>query len=162
MARLSNIWGRIAELIREAEGLEFTYEEVQKDFACILERVGQEVKEYLDRQSVADCMIYMDESFNVLSFVPVVMGMAITHHSLLTSLWVNVSHIPLKILLSPLTFDTMAASGQMALLSYVAQQGVAIREKQAQLNSCQQKQIQPSSLTLGQPQVRPNQYQTRW
>ena len=112
VAELSNIWGRIAELIREAEGLEFTYEEVQKDFTCILEWVGKEVKEYLDKQSVADCMIYMDESFNVSSFVPVVVGMAITHHSLLTSLWVNVSHIPLKILLSPLTFNTMAVSEQ--------------------------------------------------
>ena len=126
MAGLSNIWGRIAELIREAEGLKFTYEEVQKDFTCILEWVGQEVKEYLDKQSAADCMIDMDNSFNVSSFVPVVVGMAITHHSLLTSLRVNVSHIPLKILLLPLTSDAMAVSGQMTLLSYVAQQGITV------------------------------------
>ena len=122
MAGLSNIWGQIAELIRKAEGLGFTYEELQKDFASILEWVGQEVKEYLDKQSVADCMIYMDErfanlcifldAFNISSFVPVVMGTAITHHSLLTSLRVNVSHIPLKILLLPLTSDAMACRGR--------------------------------------------------
>ena len=45
----------------------------------------------------------------------------------------NVSHFPLKIFLSPLTSDTTAASGQMTLLSYVAQQSVAVREGQAQL-----------------------------
>ena len=133
---LSNIWGRIAELIREVEGPEFTYEEVQKDFAGILEQVEQEVKEYLDQQSMADCTVYLDESFtnlrkfsdafNILSFVPVIMGTVITHHSLLTSFWVNVSHIPLEILLSPLTSDAMAASGQMALFSYMAKQGVAV------------------------------------
>ena len=58
--------------------------------------------------------------------------MVITHHSLLTSLWVNVSHYPLKIFLLPLTFNATAASGQMALLSYMAQQSVAIWEGQAQ------------------------------
>ena len=77
-----------------------------------------------------DCTTFMDESFdslhkfsdtfNVSPFVPVVVGMAITHHSLLTSLQVNVSHFPLKIFLLPLTSDTIAALGQMALLSYVA------------------------------------------
>ena len=86
------------------------------------------MKEYLDTQSTADCTTFMDESFdslrkfsdafNVLPFIPVVVGTAITHHSLLTSLWVNVSHFPLKIFLSPLTSDTMVALGQMALLSY--------------------------------------------
>ena len=43
------------------------------------------------------------------------------------------SHFPLKIFLSPLTSDATAASGQMALLSYMARQSVAIREGQAQL-----------------------------
>ena len=79
---------------------------------------------------MADCTTFMDESFdslrkfsdafNVSPFVPVVVGTAVTHHSLLTSLQVNVSHFPLKIFLLPLTSDTTAASGQMALLSYVA------------------------------------------
>ena len=132
----SNIWGHIAELIREAERLEFTYEEVQKDFTGILEWVGEEVKEYLDQQSMADCMVYMDESFtnlckfsdafNISSFIPVIMGTIITHHSLLTLLRVKVSHIPLKILFSPLTSDAIAVSGQMALLSYVANQGITV------------------------------------
>ena len=93
-------------------------------------------------QSMADCTTFMDKSFkslhkfldafNVSSFIPVVMGTVITHHSLLTSLQVNVSQIPLKIFLSPLTSDAMAASRQMALLSYVAQQGIAVWERQAQ------------------------------
>ena len=101
------------------------------------------MKEYLDTQSTADCTTFMDESFdslrkfsdtfNVSPFIPIVVHMAITHHSLLTSLWVNVSHFPLKIFLSPLMSDATAVSGQMALFSYVAQQGVAIWERQAQL-----------------------------
>ena len=73
------------------------------------------------------------DAFNVSPFVLVVVGTVITHQSLLTSLWVNVSHFPLKIFLSLLTSDTTAVSGQMALLSYVAQQSVAIQEGQAQL-----------------------------
>ena len=130
MAGLACIWKQIADLIKEASALELTYEGAQKKFANILEQVGQEVKEYLDTQSAADCTTFMDESFdslrkfsdafNVSPFVPVVVGMAITHQSLLTSLWVNVLHFPLKIFLSPLTSDTTAALGQMALLSYVA------------------------------------------
>ena len=60
------------------------------------------------------------------------MGTAIIHHLLLTSLQVNVSHIPLKIFLSPLTSYSTVVSGQMALLRYIAQQGIAVREKQAQ------------------------------
>ena len=101
------------------------------------------MKEYLDTQSMADCLTFMDESFdslrkfsdtcNVSPFIPVVVGTAITHHSLLTSLRVNVSHFPLKIFLLMLTSDTTVASGQMALLSYVARQSVTIREGQAQL-----------------------------
>ena len=104
-AGLTSIWGQIADLIREAEELELTYEGAQKEFASILEWVGKEVKEYLDKQSAVDCTAFMDESFtnlckfsdafNISSFVPVVVGTAITHHSLLTSLQVNVSHIPL-------------------------------------------------------------------
>ena len=57
----------------------------------------------------------------------------VTHHALLTSLRVNVSHFPLKIFLSPLESDTTAASGQMALLQYVTQQSIAIREGQAKI-----------------------------
>ena len=96
------------------------------------------MKEYLDTQSTADCTTFMNESFdslckfsdvfNVSPFVLVEVGMAITHHSLLTSLWVNVSHFPLKIFLLPLTSDPTAMSGQMALLSYVARQSIAIWE----------------------------------
>ena len=101
------------------------------------------MKEYWDTQSKAHCTTFMDESFdslckfsdafNVLPFILVVVGTAITHHSLLTSLWVNVSHFPLKIFLLPLTSDATVALGQMALLSYVAQQSVTVQEGQAQL-----------------------------
>ena len=130
MAGLACIRERIADLIKEASALKLKYEGAKKKFANILEQVGQEVKEYLDTQSAADCTTFMDESFdslrkfsdafNVSPFVPVIVGTAITHHSLLTSLQVNVSNFPLKIFLSPLMSDAMAASGQMALLSYTA------------------------------------------
>ena len=130
VARLAHIWEQIADLIKEASALKLTYEGAQKKFVNILEQVGQEVKEYLDTQSMADCMTFMDESFDsllkfsdafyVLPFIPVIVGIAITHHSLLTSLWVNMSHFPLKVFLSPLTSDATVVSGQMALLSYVA------------------------------------------
>ena len=80
-----------------------------------------------------DSLCKFSDTFNVSPFIPVVVGTAITHHLLLTSLQVNVSHFPLKIFLSPLTSDTMVASGQMALLSYVAQQSIAVQEGQAQL-----------------------------
>ena len=141
-AGLTCIWGWITEFIKEASALQLMYEGAQKKFAGILEQVGKEVKEYLDTQSMVDCTTFMDESFqslhkfsdafNVLSFIPVVVGMVITHHSLLTSLQVNVLHIPLKIFLSPLTSDATVASGQMVLLSYVGQQSIAIWERQAQ------------------------------
>ena len=95
------------------------------------------MKEYLDTQSTVDCTTFMDESFdslrkfsdafNISPFIPVVVGMVITHHSLLTSLWVNVSHFPLKIFLSLLMSNTTVASGQMALLSYIAQQSIAVQ-----------------------------------
>ena len=141
-AGLTRIQERIVELIREASALELTYEGAQKKFASILEWVGKDMKEYLDTQSTVDCTTFMDESFkslrkfleafNVSPFIPVVVDMVITHHSLLTSLWVNVSHIPLKIFLLPLMSNAMAVSGQMALLSYVAQQGITVWERQAQ------------------------------
>ena len=82
-----------------------------------------------------DSLLKFSDAFNVSLFVQVVVGTAITHHLLLTSLQVNVSHFPLKIFLSPLTSDTTAALGQMALLSYVAQQRVAVQEGQAQMKS---------------------------
>ena len=139
--RLANIRERIAELISEASDLKFMYEGAQKQFPGILKWVDKDVKGYLDTQSMANCTAFMDKSFeslrkfsnafNVSPFVPVVVGMAITHHSLLTSLWVNVSHIPLKIFLSPLTSDTTVALGQMVVLSYVAQQGIAVWQRQA-------------------------------
>ena len=142
-AGLARIWGQIADLIKEASALELTYEGAQKKFASILKWVKKEVKEYLDTQSTADCTTFMDESFdslrkfsdtfNVSPFVLVVVGMVITHHSLLTSLWVNVSHFPLKIFLSLLMSDATAASGQMALLSYVARQSITVWEGQPQL-----------------------------
>ena len=88
-------------------------------------------------------MVFMDVSFenlckfsdvfNVSPFILVVMSTAITHYSLLTLLQVNVSYIPLQIFLSPLTSNATAVSGQMALLSYIAQQSVAVQEKQSQL-----------------------------
>ena len=118
------------------------YEEAQKKFANILQQVGQEVKEYLDTQSAVDSMTFMDESFdslhkfsdafNVSPFIPVIVGMVITHHSLLTSLRVNMSHFPLKIFLLPLTSNATVMLGQMALLSYVARQSIAVWEGQAQ------------------------------
>ena len=50
-------------------------------------------------------------AFNVSTFVPVIMGTAITRHSLLTLLKVNVSSIPLQIYVTPLTSDATVASG---------------------------------------------------
>ena len=102
-----------------------------------------EVKEYLDKQATLECMTFMDESFanlrnfsdtfNISTFILVIVGTAITHHSLLMSLRVNVSLTPMQIYLMPLTSDATAASGQMVLLHYVAQQSVAVQEKQSQL-----------------------------
>ena len=142
-ASLTRIRNRIAELIREASELEVVYEESQKKFARVLKQVEEEVGKYLETQSTADSTIFIDKSFNNLQrysnsfnispFVPVVVGTAVTHHALLTSLRVNVSHFPLKIFLSPLESDTTMASGQMALLQYVTQQSIAIREGQAKM-----------------------------
>ena len=103
VARLTHIREQIAALIRKASALKLTYKGAQKKFAGILEWVGKEMKEYLDTQSMVDCMTFMDESFeslckfsdafNVSPFILVVVGTAIMHHSLLTSLQVNVSHL---------------------------------------------------------------------
>ena len=133
--------------------------------SCPLEWVSMEVEEYLDKQSMADCMVFMDKSFqslcnfsdafNVASFVSVVMGTAITHHLLLMSLRVNVSQIPLQIYLSPLTSNTTATSGQMALLHYVAQQSVTMWEKQFWLKPAVGKgKVDPTLLTMGRLRAR--------
>ena len=108
-AGLTRIQNRIAELIREVLELEMVHEESQKKFARVLKQVEEEVRKYLETKSTADSTAFMDESFdnlrrysnsfNISPFVPVVVGMAVMHHALLTSLWVNVSHIPLKIFL---------------------------------------------------------------
>ena len=141
-AGLTHIRNQIAELIREVSELEVVYEESQKKFARVLKQVEEEVGKYLETQSATDSTISMDESFNNLRwysnsfnispFIPVVVGTADTHHALLTSLRVNVSHFPLKIFLSLLESDT-EASGQMALLQYMTQQSIAIQEGQAKM-----------------------------
>ena len=142
VASLAHIRNWIAELIREASELEVVYEESQKKFAGVLKQVEEEVGKYLKTQSTADSTVFMDKSFdnlrrysnsfNISPFVPVV-GTVVTHHALLTSLQVNVFHFSLKIFLSPLESDITTASGQMALLQYMTQQSVAIREGQAKM-----------------------------
>ena len=142
-AGLARIRNRITELIRKASELEVVYEESQKKFTGVLKQVEEEIGKYLKTQSTADYTVFMDESFNNLRqysnsfnispFIPVVVGMAVTHHALLTSLRVNMSHFPLKIFLSPLESDTTAASGQMALLQYMTQQSIAVREGQVKM-----------------------------
>ena len=119
------------------------YEESQKKFAWVLKQVEKEVGKYLKTQYTADSTVFMDDSFDNLwqyshsfdisPFIPVVVGTAVKHHTLLTSLWVNVSHFPLKIFLSLLESDATTVSGQMALLQYVTQQSIAIREGQAKM-----------------------------
>ena len=119
------------------------YDESQKKFTGVLKQVEEEVGKYLETQATADSTAFMDESFdnlrrysnsfNVSPFVPVVVGTAVMHHALLTSLQVNMSHFPLKLFLSPLESDTTTASGQLALLQYVTQQSVAIREGQVKI-----------------------------
>ena len=143
VAGLTHIRNQIAELIREASELEVVYEESQKKFTRVLKQVEEEVGKYLETQAMTDSTVFMDESFNnlrwysnlfnILPFIPVVVGTAVMHHALLTSLQVNVSHFPLKIFLSPLESDTTAASGQMALLQYVTEQSIAIREGQVKI-----------------------------
>ena len=143
VAGLTRIRNWIAELIREESELEVVYEESQKKFTGVLKQVEEEVRKYLETQAMADSTVFMDQSFdnlqrysnsfNISPFIPVVVGMAVTHHALLTSLWVNVSHFPLKIFLSPLESDTTMASGQMALLQYMTQQGITVWEGQAKI-----------------------------
>ena len=143
VAGLTRIRNRITELIREASALKVVYEESQKKFTGVLKQVEEKVGKYLKTQATVDSTVFMDESFdnlqqysnsfNISPFVPVVVGMAVMHHTLLTSLWVNVSHFPLKLFLSPLESDATAASGQMALLQYVTQQSVTIWEGQAKI-----------------------------
>ena len=143
VAGLTRIQNQITELIREASELEVVYKESQKKFTGVLKQVEEEVKKYLETQATADSTVFMDESFdnlrwylnsfNISPFIPVVVGTAVMHHALLTSLWVNVSHFPLKIFLSPLESDATAASGQMALLQYMTQQSIAIWEGQAKI-----------------------------
>ena len=142
-AGLTRIRNRIAELIREASELEVVYEESQKKFTGVMKQVEEEVRKYLKTQSTADSTVFMDESFdslrqysnsfNISPFVPVVVGTAVMHHALLTSLRVNVSHFPLKIFLSLLESDATVASGQMALLQYVTQQSIAVWEGQGKI-----------------------------
>ena len=143
VAGLTRIRNWIAELIREASELEVVYEESQKKFTGVLKQVEEEVGKYLETQSTADSTIFMDESFdnlwrysnsfNILPFIQVVVGMAVTHHALLTSLQVNMSHFPLKIFLLPLESDATAASGQMALLQSVTQQSITVQEGQVKI-----------------------------
>ena len=142
-ASLTGIRNGITELIREALELEVVYKESTKKFAGVLKQVEEELRKYLETQSTADSTVFMDESFNNLqwysnsfnisSFIPVVVGMVVTHHALLTSLQVNVSHFPLKIFLSPLESDATTASGQMALLQYMTQQSITIWKDQAKM-----------------------------
>ena len=119
------------------------YEESQKKFTGVMKQVEEEVRKYLETQSMVDSTVFMDKSFdslwrysnsfNISPFIPVVVGTVVTHHALLTSLQVNVSHFPLKIFLSPLESDATMASGQMALLQYVTQQSITIQEGQAKI-----------------------------
>ena len=120
VASLTRIQNRIAELIREASELEVVYEKSQKKFTGVMKQVEEEVGKYLETQSMADSTIFMDESFdslrysnsfNISPFISVVVGTAVTHHALLTSLQVNVSHFPFKIFLSPLESDATGADG---------------------------------------------------
>ena len=143
VAGLTGIRNWITHFIREASELEVVYKESQKKFTGVLKQVKEEVGKYLKTQSTADSTIFMDESFdnlwqysnsfNISPFVPVVVGTAVMHHALLTSLQVNVSHFPLKIFLSSLESDATVVSGQMALLQYKTQQSITIQEGQAKI-----------------------------
>ena len=143
VASLTCIRNRIAELIREVSELEVVYEESQKKFTGVMKQVEEEAGKYLKTQSTVDSTVFMDESFdslqqysnsfNILPFIPVVVGMVVMHHALLTSLRVNVSHFPLKIFLLPLESDATMASRQMALLQYMTKQSITIQEGQAKI-----------------------------
>ena len=157
-ASLTHIRNRITELIREVSELEVVYEESQKKFTGVLKQVEEEVGKYLKTQATADSTIFMDESFdnlqrylnsfNISPFVPVVVGTVVTHHALLTSLQVNVSHFPLKLFLSPLESDTTTVSGQMALLSYMTQQSVAVWQGQAKIVPALRAGTRDTNLTI--------------
>ena len=157
-ASLTHIRNQIVELIREALELEVVYEESQKKFTRVMKQVEEEVGKYLKTQSMADSTVFMDKSFdslqrysnsfNISPFIPVVVGTAVMHHALLTSLWVNVSHFPLKIFLSLLESDATVASGQMALLQYVTQQSIAIREGQAKIVPALRADTKDTNLTI--------------
>ena len=96
VASLTHIRNWIAELIREVSELEVVYKESQKKFTGVMKQVEEEVGKYLETQSTTDSTVFIDESFdslrrysnsfNVLPFVPVVVGTVVTHHALLTSL----------------------------------------------------------------------------
>ena len=119
------------------------YKESQEKFTGVLKQLEEEVRKYLKTQATADSTAFMDESFdnlqwysnsfNISPFVPVVVCTVVTHHALLTSLQVNVSHFPLKLFLSQLESDATVVSGQMALLQYMTQQSVAIWEGQTKI-----------------------------
>ena len=138
VAGLSSIRNWITELIKEASKLEVVYEESQNKFTGVLKQVEGEVRKYLE--TTVDSTAFMDESFdnlqqysnsfNILPFIPVVVGMVVTHHALLTSLRVNMSHLPLKMFILLLESDATVMSGQMALLQYMTQQCIAIWEGQ--------------------------------
>ena len=157
-AGLTGIQNQITELIREALELEVVYKESQKKFARVLKQVEEEVGKYLKTQSMADSTVFMDESFNNLwqysnsfnisPFIPVVVGTVVTHHALLTSLRVNMSHIPLKIFLLSLESDATMASGQMALLQYVTQQSIAIWEGQVKIVLALRASTRDTDLTI--------------
>ena len=85
--------------------LEVVYKESQKKFAGVLKQVEEEVRKYLETQSMADSTIFMDESFdnlqqysnsfNISPFIPVVVGTVVTHHALLTCVSLSLEDIPL-------------------------------------------------------------------
>ena len=134
------------------------YEEYLKKFAGVLKQVEEEVGKYLETQSTAHSTAFMDESFdnlwwysnsfNISPFISVVVGMVVTHHALLTSLLVNVSHFPLKMFLSPLESDATMASGQMALLQYMTQQSITIQEGQAKMVPAPRASTKDVNLTI--------------
>ena len=142
-AGLTRIRNRIAELIREVSELEVVYEESTKKFTRVLKQVEEEVRKYLETQAMADSTTFMDESFdnhwrysnlfNISPFVPVMVGTG-GHASCLADFSAGECvSLPLKIFLSPLESDATTVLGQMALLQYVTQQSVAIREGQAKI-----------------------------
>ena len=162
MEGLTNIRLWIADLIKEVAALELMYEGVQKEFTGILEWVGVEVKEYLDKQSTLDCMAFMDESFaNLCNFSDVFNISSSDHgdgHN--PSLTANITE-------GKCVFYSTAdiphtshiwhhcSVGQMALPHCVAQQSIAV---QSQLKLTPGagwgRLIQTWSLTTSRPRAR--------